>query len=113
MADVCWPWRYPNRLFKVTFEVDRYRLLFYIIIMNTSAVSSINLGSIFIFASCVIHRPLVITDVLSFEYIYGSHGCCQGGHHQQFFYLSKVVICCDSCIYQLVCGVIFLCFIIF
>ena len=29
------------------------------IILNTSAVSSINLGSIPIFASCVIHRPFV------------------------------------------------------
>ena len=32
-------------------------LLHYII--NTSAVNSIYLGSILIFASCVIHRPLV------------------------------------------------------
>ena len=28
------------------------------------------LGSILTFASCAIHRPLVFTDVLSFEYIH-------------------------------------------
>ena len=34
-------------------------------ILNTSAVSSINLGSRLIFASCVIHLPLVCpTDVV-------------------------------------------------
>ena len=36
---------------------------------NTSAVSSTDLGSVIIFASCVIHRLLVFTDVLSFECI--------------------------------------------
>ena len=34
-------------------------------LLSTSAVSSINIGSILIFASCVIHRPLVCpTDVV-------------------------------------------------
>ena len=37
--------------------------------LNTSIVTSINLGSILIFASCVIHRPLVFMDVLYFEHM--------------------------------------------
>ena len=36
---------------------DYAATLLYTIIMITSAVSSTNLGSIFIFAGCVIHRP--------------------------------------------------------
>ena len=39
-------------------------------ITNTSAVSSIHLGSILVFASCVIRRPLVFADVLFFVRIY-------------------------------------------
>ena len=35
----------------------------FLIFVNMSAVSSINLGSIVTFASCVIHRPLVCADV--------------------------------------------------
>ena len=37
---------------------------------HVSVVSSISLGSMLIFAICVIRRPLVFTQVLSFEYIY-------------------------------------------
>ena len=44
--------------------------LFDKIVVNTSAVSSINVESILIFASCVINRPLVFTDALSFDCIY-------------------------------------------
>ena len=36
---------------------------------NTSAVSSINLGSILIFASCVIHRPLVFRP-MPYPFVY-------------------------------------------
>ena len=55
---------------------------FYSNVLNTSAVSSICSGSILIFASCVIHRPLVSTDVVSHYPLntYGSYGCCQGEH---------------------------------
>ena len=45
----------------IDFHNLRYYCFMYIII-NTSAVSSINVGSILIFASCVIHRPIVSTD---------------------------------------------------
>ena len=43
---------------------------FYKVIVNTSAVSSMNLGPALIFSSCVIHGPLVFADASSFEYIY-------------------------------------------
>ena len=52
-------------------------------IKNTSAASSTTLGLILIFTSCLVHRPLVCTHVLSFEYMYDSYGCCQGEHQQQ------------------------------
>ena len=44
-------------------------VIFCIFFLNTPAVSWINLGSMHVFASCVIHRPLVFTGVLAFEYI--------------------------------------------
>ncbi len=39
----------------------------------------------FIFASCVLHRPFVLTYVLFFEdrICISSHGCCQGEHEQK------------------------------
>ena len=40
-----------------------------LIILNTSAVTSISLGAIVIFASSVMHRPLAFTHVVSFEYV--------------------------------------------
>ena len=40
--------------------------VFYYIVLNTSAVSSTNLRSILHYASCAMHRPLVLKDVLLF-----------------------------------------------
>ena len=45
-------------------------VLCYIIILNTSSVSSsISLGSLLIFSGRVVHQPLIFTDVLFVEYI--------------------------------------------
>ena len=45
------------------------------IVLNASAVRSINLGSILIFVSRVTHRPLVFTHAVSFEFVYDPSGC--------------------------------------
>ena len=52
-------------------------------ILTTAAVSSTNLGSTFIFASCIIRWSLVFTNVLSFKYVRGSYACNQGEHERQ------------------------------
>ena len=48
---------------------------FFLVILNTLAVSPIHLGSILIFASCIIHRPLVFTDVFILFNTCESYGC--------------------------------------
>ena len=75
----------------------------YKIIINTSAVSSINLGAILIFASCV-NTPaaLVYKCIILGIYIYNTYGCCQGEHQQPSVvndngrYYSYIIICHDS-----------------
>ena len=49
-------------------------------------------GSILIFASYVIHRPLVFAGVLSVKYThtYDFYGCCQGEDQQHIVTLQKV-----------------------
>ena len=46
-------------------------------------MSSIDLGSILLFASCIIHRPLVFADIDPLN-THGSYGFCQGEQLQNY-----------------------------
>ena len=50
------------------FDADTQGVFYYseYIVLNTSAVSSTNLRSILHYASCAMHRPLVLKGVLLF-----------------------------------------------
>lgn len=46
-------------------------------------MSSIILGSVVLFASCMTHRPTVFTAALSFEDAYDFYGSCRDEQQQQ------------------------------